>query len=180
MRGNDYSQSGLFSYFSSEQRVPQDHPLRPIRRMCDEALGAVSSELGKLYSSLGPAFDPARATAAGPAFAGALLSCEKCAIEDESWCSGCSSSLWLLTTWCESGIFPKPLRRDESVHFRRPLGLPTALPKLRSCTVFSHRQAERSKFLTFRSFFSSLFNVPRRALAWRNCVEAEMNPGPAR
>jgi hypothetical protein len=59
MRGNDYNQSGLFSYFSSEQRVPQDHPLRPIRGMCDEALRAVSAELGKLYSSLGrPSIPP--------------------------------------------------------------------------------------------------------------------------
>jgi transposase len=59
MRGNDYNQSGLFSYFSSEQRVPQDHPLRPIRRMCDQALGAVSAELGKMYSALGrPSIPP--------------------------------------------------------------------------------------------------------------------------
>ena len=38
MRGDDDQQLGVFSYVSPEQRVPQEHPLRPIRAMADEAL----------------------------------------------------------------------------------------------------------------------------------------------
>ena len=34
---------GMFSYVSLEERVPGDHPLRPIRRVVDEVLGAMSS-----------------------------------------------------------------------------------------------------------------------------------------
>jgi hypothetical protein len=33
MRGDDDQQLGVFSYVSPEQRVPQEHPLRPIRAM---------------------------------------------------------------------------------------------------------------------------------------------------
>jgi hypothetical protein len=36
MRGEDKQQHGLFSYGSLEDRVPQDHPLRPIRGMGDD------------------------------------------------------------------------------------------------------------------------------------------------
>ena len=38
MRGKDEQQLDVFSYVNSEQRVPQDHPLRPLRIMTDEAL----------------------------------------------------------------------------------------------------------------------------------------------
>jgi hypothetical protein len=38
MRGKDEQQLDVFSYVSLEQRVPQDHPLRPLRIMTDEAL----------------------------------------------------------------------------------------------------------------------------------------------
>src|ERR1700693_1410171 len=38
MRGKDEQQLDVFSYVSPEQRVPQDHPLRPLRVMTDEAL----------------------------------------------------------------------------------------------------------------------------------------------
>ncbi len=37
MRGDDQQQLGVFSYVSPEQRVPPDHPLRPLRAMADEA-----------------------------------------------------------------------------------------------------------------------------------------------
>lgn len=38
MRGKDEKQLDVFSYISPEQRVPQDHPLRPLRVMTHEAL----------------------------------------------------------------------------------------------------------------------------------------------
>jgi hypothetical protein len=38
MRGDDEQQLDVFSYLSPEQRVPQDHPLRPVRTLTDEAL----------------------------------------------------------------------------------------------------------------------------------------------
>ena len=41
MRGEDVQQDELFSYGSLEERVPADHPLRPIRAMVDEALRAL-------------------------------------------------------------------------------------------------------------------------------------------
>ena len=38
MRGPDERSDFLFSYLSPEQRVPAEHPLRPIRRIVDAAL----------------------------------------------------------------------------------------------------------------------------------------------
>ena len=43
MRGADERSDFLFSYVSPEQRVPADHPLRPIRQMTDAALDHLST-----------------------------------------------------------------------------------------------------------------------------------------
>jgi hypothetical protein len=38
VRGGDIQQGGMWSYIQPEQRVPQDHPMRRIRAMVDQAL----------------------------------------------------------------------------------------------------------------------------------------------
>src|SRR2546430_17117869 len=53
MRGDDEQQLGVFSYVSPEQRIPQDHPLRPVRAMADEALRELKARFGKLYAKAG-------------------------------------------------------------------------------------------------------------------------------
>jgi transposase len=53
MRGDDQQQNGMFSYISAEQRVPQDHPLRPLRKMVDEALAELSPRFSRLYAKRG-------------------------------------------------------------------------------------------------------------------------------
>jgi transposase len=53
MRGHDYQQSAAFSYLSPEDRVPVDHPLRPIREMVDIALAALSPVFSRIYSTTG-------------------------------------------------------------------------------------------------------------------------------
>ena len=53
MRGEDRQQSGMFSYVLPEQRVPQDHPLRAIRAMTDEALKALSRKFQEIYAAVG-------------------------------------------------------------------------------------------------------------------------------
>ena len=61
MRGDDEQQSGMFSYVTLEQRVPQDHPGRTIRAMLDRALRRMDGELSKLYSRMGrPSIAPER------------------------------------------------------------------------------------------------------------------------
>jgi transposase len=50
MRGDDFHQGAVFSYVSAEQRVPQDHPLRAIRAMVDEALVGLSGHFDTLYA----------------------------------------------------------------------------------------------------------------------------------
>ena len=53
MRGNDATQSAIFSYVSPEQRVPKNHPLRQFRALCDIALKALSREFDRMYSEIG-------------------------------------------------------------------------------------------------------------------------------
>ncbi len=59
MRGDDRKPDALFSYIRPEQRVPPDHPLRPIRDMVDTVLRELSPEFGRLYSKIGrPSIPP--------------------------------------------------------------------------------------------------------------------------
>jgi transposase len=53
MRGDDIQQHELFSYGSLEQRVPADHPLRPIRKLVDEALQALDERFDEIYGEDG-------------------------------------------------------------------------------------------------------------------------------
>ncbi len=59
MRGDDRQQAGMWSYLSPEQRVPADHPLRPIRAMVDTILAELSPAFATLYSPVGrPSIPP--------------------------------------------------------------------------------------------------------------------------
>ena len=59
MRGHDVQQSSMWSYVSPEQRVPQDHPLRPIRAMVETVLQELSPRFTLLYSHTGrPSIPP--------------------------------------------------------------------------------------------------------------------------
>lgn len=61
MRGDSVEQSGMFSYVTLEQRVPEDHPARAIRAMVDRALQRMDAELDKLYAKKGrPSIAPER------------------------------------------------------------------------------------------------------------------------
>ena len=61
MRGMDVQPRNLFSYIQLEQRVPEDHPLRPIRRMVDIALGEMDRIFERMYSGTGrPSIAPER------------------------------------------------------------------------------------------------------------------------
>src|SRR6266849_1849697 len=53
MRGGDGQQAGMFSYVSPEQRIPSNHPLRPIREMTDEVLRQLSRRFAGLYAKTG-------------------------------------------------------------------------------------------------------------------------------
>jgi len=49
----------MFSYLSPEERVPEKHPLRPIRWIVDDALKALSPTFSQLYSAFGrPSIPP--------------------------------------------------------------------------------------------------------------------------
>jgi transposase len=59
MRGRDDRSEGMFSYVRLEERVPADHPLRPIRALTDEALASLSERFEALYSRTGrPSIPP--------------------------------------------------------------------------------------------------------------------------
>ena len=70
MRGTDVHQEGLFSYLSPESRIPQRHPLRPVREMVSDI--ALSEKSGQFESPVlghGTSLDSAGEVVAGIAAA---------------------------------------------------------------------------------------------------------------
>ena len=53
MRGRDDRSEGFFSYVRLDERIPKDHPLRPIRELADEALASLNQRFEGLYSAMG-------------------------------------------------------------------------------------------------------------------------------
>jgi len=61
MRGTDDRSGSLFSYVDLEERVRDDHPLRAIRSIVNEALRDLAPDFGALYSRIGrPSIAPER------------------------------------------------------------------------------------------------------------------------
>ena len=59
MRGDDAGQVAVFSYVSPEQRVPKDHPLRPLLAIVNDVLERMSPLFAQLYSHTGrPSIPP--------------------------------------------------------------------------------------------------------------------------
>ena len=59
MRGDDREAEDMFSYIRPEQRVPADHPLRPIRDLVDAVLEELSPRFARLYAKTGrPSIPP--------------------------------------------------------------------------------------------------------------------------
>ena len=53
MRGDEKRQEDLFHYFSVDGRIAEGHPIRELRRVCDEALRRLSLVFDNIYSDLG-------------------------------------------------------------------------------------------------------------------------------
>ncbi len=61
MRGDHEQPAPMWSYISAEQRVPPDHPLRPIRILVDAVLKELSPRFSQLYAKTGrPSVAPER------------------------------------------------------------------------------------------------------------------------
>jgi len=59
MRGIQNRQAAMFSYVSQEDRIPENHPLRVLRKMVDPMLESLSGRFDKLYASTGrPSIPP--------------------------------------------------------------------------------------------------------------------------
>lgn len=54
MRGRADRQQSMFVAFDLEQRVPEDHPLRPIKAWCDRLLASMSRDFDRAYGECGP------------------------------------------------------------------------------------------------------------------------------
>lgn len=61
MRGHVDPQGGLFTYFSVEERIPAEHPLRRVKTQSDAVLGAMSPQFDAMYAEVGrPSIAPER------------------------------------------------------------------------------------------------------------------------
>jgi transposase len=111
MRGEDQRPVGFFSYVPLEQRIPADHPLRPIRELVDEALSALSRDFDKLYSRDGrPSIPPERLLRALLLQAFFTVRSERQLIEQLDynllfrWFVGLSADdpVWVATVFCKN------------------------------------------------------------------------------
>jgi transposase len=53
MRGHVDPQSALFSYFSVEERIAADHPLRRVKAQADAVLGSMNAAFERMYADCG-------------------------------------------------------------------------------------------------------------------------------
>lgn len=61
MRGQIDSQGPLFSYFSVEERIPMDHPLRKVKAQADAVLKTMNASFDRMYADCGrPSIAPER------------------------------------------------------------------------------------------------------------------------
>src|SRR2546428_10900587 len=61
MRGDDREPNSMFSYVSTEQRIPREHPLQAIRTLVEGVLRDMSREFDRLYAAIGrPSVPPER------------------------------------------------------------------------------------------------------------------------
>ena len=58
MRGRRDPQATMLAFVDLEERVPQDHPIRTIKIIADEALERLSTEFDQMYSKVGRASVP--------------------------------------------------------------------------------------------------------------------------
>ena len=81
MRGKDEQQLDVFSYVSPEQRVPQDHPLRPLRVMTDEALRELQPRFHTAVRQNRATVDRAGEVVASAPAASAVLGAQRTAVD---------------------------------------------------------------------------------------------------
>ena len=65
MRGKVENQIDMLSSLTPDQLVPQDHPIRQIKPIVDQALKELSPVFNRMYAGFGEAFNTARASAQG-------------------------------------------------------------------------------------------------------------------
>lgn len=53
MRGTDERQSPIFSFVDLEDRVPPDHPLRPVKELVDDALNGLNRDFDQMHAEGG-------------------------------------------------------------------------------------------------------------------------------
>jgi transposase len=59
MRGNNEQQAAVMLYITPDQKVPQDHPIRPLKAIVDRALADLSSVFNQMYKKIGrPSIPP--------------------------------------------------------------------------------------------------------------------------
>src|SRR5712671_1772489 len=112
MRGGDVRSEALFSYLSCEARVPLDHPLRPIQKIVDEALGALTGEFDKLYAKFGRPSIPPEKLLRALLVASLLLGAFGAAVDGAAWLQSAVSVVCRAVTGCRGvgrdGVHQEP------------------------------------------------------------------------
>ncbi len=105
MRVADIQQDTLFSTVIPEQRVPADHPLRPIRVMVNTALKDLDEEFSALYSELGrDSIAPEKLLRAQLLMAFYTIRSERQLMEQINYTTCCFAGSWVFRRMTRYGI----------------------------------------------------------------------------
>lgn len=113
MRGQVERQQAMFVAFNIEQRVPEDHPLRPIKAWCDRVLAKMSRDFDRAYGDTGRVGIPPECLIK------ALLLRALYSIPSETrLCEACEFNL--LYRWFIDWPIEKPMWTQEAFSMNRP------------------------------------------------------------
>lgn len=113
MRGQIDRQQSMFVAFDIEQRVSEDHPLRPIKRWCDRVLAKMSRDFTRAYGTTGNVSIPPESLIK------ALLLRALYSIPSETrLCEACEYNL--LYRWFIDWPLEKPMWTQEAFSMNRP------------------------------------------------------------
>ena|SRR5438270_4781202 len=138
MRGDDRRQGSMFSYLSLEQRVPESHPLQPLRAMVDQALVELSPAFEGLYSRVG------RPSIAPEKLLRALLLQVLYTIRSERMLGAAPRGVQRLSQ------MPSEPDHLLGVHLLRASELCSGTSKPQRSTIFHHQPARVPRFLSDR------------------------------
>ena len=104
----------MLTLVNPEQRVPANHPIRPIKELAEVALKELSPLFEQMYSEVGRPLYSAGAVAESLALDGAGTRCAASGCSVSSWITTCCSGWFLDLNWDEPSFDHSSFSRNRA------------------------------------------------------------------